>query len=254
LAQPQRLQYLYPFRLIVLPHNASGWGNLCEFITAARQSGNALEKGSYRVALGESNFSMPADCEIIVWPLPGAIDIEALCIHCKGIPTDCRQKFRPHRQRVGTDALFALAGHRRQQVWQASAIKAVPVLLKSVPTHEAALALPETPEGENIVFDCLATGLTLRRHPLALLRERLAAKGLLTAADLDELPDGKAVAACGIVTVRQQPQNAKGTVFYNPGGRSRASQCDRLEVAVRNPARRSAVCAIAGGLLRLAAQ
>lgn len=83
MAQPQRLQYLYPFRLIVLPHNASGWGNLCEFITAARQSGNALEKGSYRVALGESNFSMPADCEIIVWPLPGAIDIEALCIHCK---------------------------------------------------------------------------------------------------------------------------------------------------------------------------
>ena len=126
------------------------------------------------------------------------------------------------RARLGTleikalaaaDALFALAGHRRQQVWQASAIKPAPVLLKSVPTHEAALALPETPEGENILFDYLSTGLTLRRHPLALLRERLAEKGLLTAADLNELPDGEDVAACGIVTVRQQPGTAKGTVF-----------------------------------------
>ncbi len=38
------------FRLVVLPHDARGWGNLCEFITAAKQAGDALDKGSYRVA------------------------------------------------------------------------------------------------------------------------------------------------------------------------------------------------------------
>ncbi len=114
---------------------------------------------------------------------------------------------------AAADALMQLAGHRRQQVWQASAIKPAPLLLKSVPTHEAALALPDTPEGENILFDYRSTGLTLRRHPLALLRPRLARRGLLNAAELQTLPDGEEVAACGIVTLRQQPQTAKGTIF-----------------------------------------
>ena len=114
---------------------------------------------------------------------------------------------------AAADALRVLAGHRRQQVWEAAAIQPAPRLLKAVPTHEAALVLPDTPEGENILFDYRATGLTLRRHPLALLRPRLAQKGLLSADQLNALPDGEEVAACGIVTVRQQPQTAKGTVF-----------------------------------------
>ncbi len=114
---------------------------------------------------------------------------------------------------AAADALAPLAGHRRQQVWQAAAIKPQPQLLKAVPTHEAALDLPDTPEGENILFDYRATGLTLRRHPLALLRPRLAEKGFLTAAQLDALPDGEDVAACGIVVLRQQPSTAKGVIF-----------------------------------------
>ena len=114
---------------------------------------------------------------------------------------------------AAADALQALAGHRRQQVWQASAIKPAPLLLQSVPTHEAALDLPATPEGEDILFDYQSTGLTLRRHPVALLRPALARLGLLSAHALHALPDGEAAAACGIVTVRQQPQTAKGTIF-----------------------------------------
>ena len=114
---------------------------------------------------------------------------------------------------AAADAMLALAGHRRQQVWEASAIKLAPGLLKNVPTHEAPLALADTPEGENILFDYKATGLTLRRHPLALLRPRLARKGLLSAEQLNALPDGEEVAGCGIVTVRQQPQTANGTIF-----------------------------------------
>ena len=114
---------------------------------------------------------------------------------------------------AAADALAPLAGHRRQQVWQAAAIKPAPPLLKAVPTHEAALALPETPEGENILFDYQSTGLTLRRHPLALLRPRLTRQGLLSASELNALPSGRQVAACGLVTVRQQPQTARGTIF-----------------------------------------
>ncbi|WP_397409804.1 error-prone DNA polymerase [Polaromonas sp.] len=114
---------------------------------------------------------------------------------------------------AAADALRPLAGHRRQQVWEALAIAPAPALLRAVPTHETPLVLPETPEGENILFDYQSTGLTLRRHPLALLRPRLARRGLLSAGELNALPNGREVAACGIVTVRQQPQTAKGTIF-----------------------------------------
>ena len=55
------------------------------------------------------------------------------------------------------------------------------------------IALAAPTEGEDIVADYAHTGLTLRRHPLAVLRPRLEARGLLTAARLRELPDGSTV-------------------------------------------------------------
>jgi error-prone DNA polymerase len=114
---------------------------------------------------------------------------------------------------AAADALTALSGHRRQQVWDASALHRAPELLREAPTFEPALALPEAGEGEAIVHDYAATGLTLRRHPLALLRPKLARWHLLTSAQLRDLPDGTPTRACGIVTVRQQPGTAKGVTF-----------------------------------------
>ncbi|WPH23251.1 hypothetical protein [Variovorax paradoxus] len=80
------------------------------------------------------------------------------------------------------------------------------------------------PEGEEIVFGYASTGLTLRRHPLALLRERLAGRGLMTARDLDGIESGAQVSHCGIVTLGQQPETAKGTIFVTledeAGGRA----------------------------------
>jgi error-prone DNA polymerase len=111
------------------------------------------------------------------------------------------------------DALFSLSGHRRQQVWDAAAQRGVPELLQDAPINEEALALPAASEGEEIVFDYASMGLTLRRHPLALLRPRLAKLKLQTSAELHHLPSGRHVGACGIVTVRQQPQTANGTIF-----------------------------------------
>ncbi|MBI2771499.1 MAG: error-prone DNA polymerase [Burkholderiales bacterium] len=111
------------------------------------------------------------------------------------------------------DALLSIAGHRRQQVWEATAQRRAPPLLRGAPVNEEALALEPAREGEEIVFDYASLGLTLRRHPLALLRPRLARMQLLTADQLNALPHGRKVSACGIVTVRQQPQTAKGTIF-----------------------------------------
>jgi len=116
---------------------------------------------------------------------------------------------------AAADALQSLAGHRRQQVWQAAALHRAPQLLRDAPVHEAALALPEAGEGESILFDYAATGLTLRRHPLALLRPRLSRERLLSAEQLQQCTPGRLVRACGIVTLRQQPATARGTVFVS---------------------------------------
>ena len=71
---------LLPFRLVVLPHNCEGWGNLCEFITQAKAAGDIVEKGSYSVT-PESDFSRLQDCEVILCIPQGAIDTEAACAH-----------------------------------------------------------------------------------------------------------------------------------------------------------------------------
>jgi error-prone DNA polymerase len=108
--------------------------------------------------------------------------------------------------------LHSLSGHRRQQVWDASALLPAPALLRGVPIDEDALLLPEALEGEEVVFDYASLGLTLRAHPLLLLRDQLPAR-VLTAAQMRDFPSGRLVRACGIVTMRQQPSTAKGVVF-----------------------------------------
>ncbi|QHE86562.1 error-prone DNA polymerase [Hydrogenophaga sp. BPS33] len=116
---------------------------------------------------------------------------------------------------AAADALVGLSGHRRQQVWDAAALRAAPALLRHAPVDEAPWALPEAPEGEAIVWDYASTGLTLRRHPLALLRDELKKRRLMTAEELRSAPNGRLVRHCGIVTLRQQPGTSSGVVFVS---------------------------------------
>ena len=116
---------------------------------------------------------------------------------------------------AGADALMSLSGHRRQQVWDASALKRPPKLLRDAPVDEDFLELPEAPEGEEVVHDFATTGLTLRSHPLALLRPHLAKRRLRSAAELNTMPNGRLVRYAGIVTLRQQPETANGTIFIS---------------------------------------
>jgi error-prone DNA polymerase len=128
-----------------------------------------------------------------------------------------RANLEQHEMRLlaAADALRSLSGHRRQQVWDASALHAPPALLRDAPVEEDLLELPEAPEGEEIVFDYASLGLTLRKHPMALLRERLAVKRFKSSKELQDMPNGRLVRACGIVTLRQQPETAKGVIFVS---------------------------------------
>ena len=122
-----------------------------------------------------------------------------------------------HEMRLlaAADALMRLSGHRRQQVWDAAALRSAPLLLRDAPVDEEVLELPPAPEGEEVIFDYASLGLTLRSHPMALLRPQLEGRRLMTSRDLDAAPNGRLVRYCGIVTLRQQPETANGTVFIS---------------------------------------
>jgi error-prone DNA polymerase len=86
-------------------------------------------------------------------------------------------------------------------------------MLRATRVHEAPVALAAPSEGEETLADYRALGLTLNRHPLALLREHLARFKVEPASRLRTYPSGRLARASGLVTHRQRPETAKGTVF-----------------------------------------
>ncbi len=67
-------------------------------------------------------------------------------------------------------------------------------------------------EGERLIADYRSTGMVLGKHPLELLRPRLAAS-IRRAAELPGVEDGASVEVAGLVVARQRPETAKGIVF-----------------------------------------
>jgi error-prone DNA polymerase len=114
---------------------------------------------------------------------------------------------------AGANALVSLAGNRREALWQA--VGAVPDkdLLRPTTVAEAMPTLAAPSEGDDIVGDYRAQGLTLGRHPLALLRKQLLDRRFMPASTLYGYQDGQLARACGLVTVRQRPGTAKGVLF-----------------------------------------
>jgi error-prone DNA polymerase len=118
---------------------------------------------------------------------------------------------------AAADALAVLTGHRRQALWSAlgfdpQALRRAP-LAAEPPRHEEAPLLAAPSEGQEIVADYRATSLSLRRHPLALLRPRLQALRLCSAGELAQGRHRQLVRTCGIVTCRQRPATASGVTF-----------------------------------------
>ncbi|MFC3717470.1 error-prone DNA polymerase [Luteimonas soli] len=109
-------------------------------------------------------------------------------------------------------ALRSLAGHRNDARWQVAGIERQRPLLPGSPDEDA-IALPAPGMGEEILSDYRATGLSLAAHPLSLLREQLRARRVLDSGDLHGQRHGRSVYTAGIVTQRQRPGTAGGTIF-----------------------------------------
>lgn len=131
--------------------------------------------------------------------------------------TDLARRAQLSRQEVEAlaagNALVALTGNRRQALWQAVAAIPDKGLLHPVTLQEQVPILVAPSEAQEIMGDYRATGLTLGRHPLALLRSRLLALRFLPAELLNTFQPGQFARGCGIVTVRQRPGTANGVLF-----------------------------------------
>jgi error-prone DNA polymerase len=111
------------------------------------------------------------------------------------------------------DALSSLSGHRHEAVWSVAGVERLPALFAGSRFDEAMPDLAGPTEGQDIVADYRTLGLTLRRHPLALLRDQLSQRRLCTAAAIADAPHGRLVRTAGIVIGRQRPGTASGVIF-----------------------------------------
>ena len=112
------------------------------------------------------------------------------------------------------DALLPLVGNRHQAAWSVRGIDTrATAMLAATRTDEAPATLAEPAAGQVVVADYRASGLSLKAHPLSLLRAQLAAFKVQPAAVLAYCRHGQIARASGLVTHRQRPETAKGVVF-----------------------------------------
>jgi error-prone DNA polymerase len=113
------------------------------------------------------------------------------------------------------DALAGLGLSRREALWAAAgAERAAPEELPLFAAAEQAPLLPAATTGEEVVQDYAHAGLSLRCHPLALLRPKLRALRAADTRDLAAARPGRRMTLAGLVLVRQRPGSAKGVVFF----------------------------------------
>ncbi|TAJ26963.1 MAG: error-prone DNA polymerase [Reyranella sp.] len=112
------------------------------------------------------------------------------------------------------DAFASLGLSRRDVLWAVRGFSDVALpLLDRTPDPEPSVTLPALTLGEQVVDDYGSISMTLREHPLALLRTTFADRGISSTAVLKESRNGDVFSLAGLVLVRQRPGTASGVVF-----------------------------------------
>jgi len=125
---------------------------------------------------------------------------------------------------ANADGFASLGLNRRQALWEVRALagqrwQELPLFAHATRRHhdlageEPAVTLPQAHAGEEVAADYRSLGLSLKDHPVRLLSRPLAKDGWQTCAVAHDARDGQRLRLAGLVTMRQRPGTAKGTVF-----------------------------------------
>ncbi|TQV58963.1 error-prone DNA polymerase [Xanthomonas perforans] len=109
-------------------------------------------------------------------------------------------------------ALHGMVGNRNAARWAMAGVEARRPLLPGSP-EERPVAFEAPRAGEEILADYRSVGLSLRQHPMALLRPQMRQRRILGLRELQGRRHGSGVHVAGLVTQRQRPATAKGTIF-----------------------------------------
>ncbi len=129
----------------------------------------------------------------------------------------------PLERLAEADAFGSLGLNRRDALWKIKGLGDTQLALFTAADERDEQFRPEAVEpevsltpmkaGREVVEDYLSKGLTLRRHPVAFLREELARRRIIPCADLKSIRHGQRITVAGLVLVRQKPGSAKGVMF-----------------------------------------
>jgi len=116
------------------------------------------------------------------------------------------------------DTFGSVGLNRRRALWAVKGLGEAPLPLfaaagEAERGEEPEVTLPDMPIGEEVVEDYSWLRLSLKRHPLDLLRGEMDEAGVITAAQVLETPTEAKVVVSGLVLVRQRPGSAKGVIF-----------------------------------------
>jgi error-prone DNA polymerase len=115
-------------------------------------------------------------------------------------------------------ALWDLGAPRRAALWQVEACWCDSGELFAGTRSrdaDAVAPLPAMDAEDRMRADYCGTGLTLGPHPMALRREALRKLGVVSAAGLQQIPNGRRVRTAGVVIARQRPVTARGVLFFS---------------------------------------
>jgi error-prone DNA polymerase len=169
----------------------------CEHPQAALRLGLRLVKGFNEAAAQRINTARPCNDPDELARRAGLNRSEASCLARAG-------------------ALKGISGHRYQAHWDVAGINDPARLWQVAEVTEpyaTDVALEGPSEGQDMIADYRYLGLTLGRHPMALLRHHKSFSGCRSARDLQDYRHGQFVRVAGVVTGRQRPNTASGVIF-----------------------------------------
>ncbi len=111
------------------------------------------------------------------------------------------------------DALRSLSGDRHRARWDVEALAAPTAVFGQARIAEEAVALIQPSLFDDVSADYARVGLSLKAHPVSLVRKQLRARRALSAAEIAQRPHDARVRVAGLVTVRQRPGTASGVTF-----------------------------------------